>query len=125
MKFGCVAKHRGTWPVAMTNLVEACAATGARMVFVDGLYMLGPQTESLREDMPLTDFGVKPAVRSAVTRIWMAATGRVRVAALRRPLHVGESTAAMFQALLPPAREGGQKPEAGSPTAQQMQGGGQ
>lgn len=32
----------------------------------------------------------------------------VRVAALRRPLHVGESTAAMFQALLPPAREGGQ-----------------
>jgi len=78
---------RSAWPRAMTNLVEACAATGARMVFVDGLYMLGPQREPLREDMALTDFGAKPAVRSEVTRIWMAAAsaGRARVAALRPP----------------------------------------
>ena len=32
----------------------------------------------------------------------------VRVAALRRPLHVGEATASMFQGLLPAARAGGQ-----------------
>ncbi len=76
---------RTAWPRAMTNVVEACAATGARMVFVDGLYMLGPQREPLREDMPLTTRGAKPAIRSDITRIWMAATGRVRVAALRCP----------------------------------------
>ena len=76
---------RTAWPRAMTNLVEACAATGARMVFMDDLYMLGPQRAPLREDMALTDFGVKPATRSEVTRIWQAATGRVRVAALRAP----------------------------------------
>jgi nucleoside-diphosphate-sugar epimerase len=76
---------RATWPVAMTNVIDACAAAGARLVFVDNLYMLGPQTEPLREDMPLTDHGAKPAVRAAITRIWQAATGRVRVAALRAP----------------------------------------
>ncbi|WP_158807259.1 NAD-dependent epimerase/dehydratase family protein [Beijerinckia sp. L45] len=87
------AVWRRTWPLAMTNLIEACAATGARMVFVDGLYMLGPQREPLREDMPLTTFGVKPAVRSEVTRIWMAATSRVRVAALRAPDFYGPGVA--------------------------------
>ena len=78
---------RTAWPKAMTNVVEACARTGARLVFVDGLYMLGPQRDALREDMPLTARGAKPAVRSAVTRIWQAAAaaGRVRVAALRAP----------------------------------------
>ena len=78
---------RKHWPQAMTNLVAACEDTGARMVFVDNLYMYGPQQAPLREDMPLTDYGVKPAVRSNVSRIWMAArdAGRVRVAALRAP----------------------------------------
>jgi nucleoside-diphosphate-sugar epimerase len=74
---------RTAWPKAMTNLVEACAATGARLVFLDNLYMLGPQREPRREDMALTASGAKPAILSEVTRIWMAAAGRVRVAALR------------------------------------------
>jgi nucleoside-diphosphate-sugar epimerase len=76
---------RDVWPKAMTNLVEACAATGARMVFVDNLYMLGPQNEPRREDMPLSAIGAKPAILSEVTRIWMAAAeaGRARIAALR------------------------------------------
>ena len=78
---------RTAWPRVITNVVEACAATGARVVFVDGLYMLGPQREPLREDMALTASGAKPAIRSEVTRIWMAAAaaGRVRFAALRAP----------------------------------------
>ena len=78
---------RTSWPKAMTHVLDACEAAGARLVFVDNLYMLGPQTEPLREDMPLTEQGVKPAVRSAVTRLWQEAAnaGRVRVAALRAP----------------------------------------
>ncbi len=78
---------RAMWPRAMANLLDACEATAARIVFVDNLYMLGPQRAPLREDMPLSDFGVKPAVRSEVTRLWMktAAAGRVRVTALRPP----------------------------------------
>jgi len=76
---------RTAWPKAMTNVVEACAAVGARVVFIDNLYQLGPQTEPRREDMPLTTAGRKPAILAEVTRIWMAAKGRVRVAALRCP----------------------------------------
>ena len=76
---------REAWPKTITNLVEACAATDARMVFIDNLYQLGPQTEPRREDMPLTERGVKPPILSEVTRIWQAAAeaARVRVAALR------------------------------------------
>ncbi len=76
---------RKVWPKTMTNVVDACAATGARVVFLDNLYQLGPQTAPRREDMPLTAQGAKPAILSKVTRIWAAASvsGRVRLAALR------------------------------------------
>jgi nucleoside-diphosphate-sugar epimerase len=78
---------REAWPKAMANFVAACKATGARMVFVDNLYMYGPQTAPLTETMPLSAYGLKPAARSAATRIWMAAAaaGEARVAALRAP----------------------------------------
>jgi len=78
---------RVAWPKAMTNFLDACEATSARMIFIDNLYMYGPQREPLREDMHLTTFGVKPAARAVATRLWLAASeaGRVRVAALRAP----------------------------------------
>jgi len=78
---------RQAWPRAMSNVAEACAASGARLVFIDNLYMMGPQNAPLREDLPLSNQAAKPAIRSDVTRIWMAAAeaGRLRVAALRPP----------------------------------------
>ena len=78
---------REAWPKAIGNFVHACETTGARMVFVDNLYMYGPQTAPLLETMPLTSYGAKPAARSDATRIWMEASakGRVQVAALRAP----------------------------------------
>jgi nucleoside-diphosphate-sugar epimerase len=78
---------RKAWPRAMANLIAACSASDVRMVFVDNLYMYGPQTEALREDMPLTSFGVKPAVRAEITKLWLAASkaGKLHIAALRAP----------------------------------------
>jgi nucleoside-diphosphate-sugar epimerase len=76
---------RTAWPTAMTNVVEACASVGARVVFIDNLYQLGPQTEPRTEEMPLTSIGQKPAILTEVTRIWMGARDRVRFAALRCP----------------------------------------
>jgi nucleoside-diphosphate-sugar epimerase len=78
---------QNSWPRAMTNLVNACAVTGARAVFIDNLYMYGPQTTPLHEDMPLTTHGAKPPVRAAITRIWQAAAaaGKIRFTALRAP----------------------------------------
>lgn len=73
------------WPQAMANLLDGCEAAGARMVFIDNLYMYGAQTSPLREDMPLAAAGRKPAARAAVTRLWQAGAQRVRVAALRAP----------------------------------------
>lgn len=73
------------WPVVMTHLLTGCAASGARFVFADNLYMYGPQTAPLREDMPLTTFGGKPKARADLTRIWQEAhaAGRVRATAVR------------------------------------------
>lgn len=78
---------RTHWPKAMENVLVAAEAVNARVVFVDNLYMYGPQTAPLREDMALQDYGAKPAVRAAITRRWMEAhkSGRVKVAALRAP----------------------------------------
>ncbi|MGH6965856.1 MAG: NAD-dependent epimerase/dehydratase family protein [Phenylobacterium sp.] len=74
---------RTAWPTAMRNVVGACAAAGARVVFIDNLYQLGPQREPRREDMPLTERGGKPGALAETTRIWMAASDGVRFAALR------------------------------------------
>ena len=71
------------WPRTMTNMVEGCAEAGARLVFIDNLYQLGPQTTPRTEDMPLTTRGEKPAILAEVARIWLRASDRVRVAALR------------------------------------------
>lgn len=78
---------RDAWPRAMRNVLEAAKSANARVVFVDNLYMHGPQTAPLVETMALTSFGVKPAVRADITRLWRSASqaGDVRFAALRAP----------------------------------------
>jgi nucleoside-diphosphate-sugar epimerase len=57
--------------------------------------MYGPQTAPLREDMGLTTYGAKPAVRADITRQWMAARDRVRFAALRAPDFYGPGIGAL------------------------------
>jgi nucleoside-diphosphate-sugar epimerase len=69
----------------MANLLAACEKSKARFIFADNLYMYGPQTAPLTEDMPLTDFGRKPSVRAEITRLWQDAhaQGRVQAVAVR------------------------------------------
>ena len=74
---------RTVWPRTMTNMVEGCAAEGTRLVFIDNLYQLGPQTTPRTEDMALATTGEKSVILAQVTRIWQRAQGQVRVAALR------------------------------------------
>ena len=70
---------------AMANLLEACEKAKARFIFADNLYMYGPQTAPLTEDMPLTEFGRKPKLRADITRLWQEAhrQGRVQAVAVR------------------------------------------
>ncbi len=92
------AVWREVWPKAIGNFIAACEATGARMVFIDNLYMYGPQTAPLIETMPLTTYGRKPAARAVATRIWMqaCAEGRARVVALRAPDFYGPGVGASY-----------------------------
>jgi len=78
---------KAAWPKAMANLLAAAEAANVRVIQIDNMYMYGPQTAALHEDMPLTSYGVKPAVRAEVTRLWQKAARerRVRWAALRAP----------------------------------------
>jgi nucleoside-diphosphate-sugar epimerase len=76
---------RRVWPATMANLIDGCSASGARLVFADNLYMYGPQTSPLTEEMPLTNYGRKPALRAEITKLWKSAhdSGRVRAVAVR------------------------------------------
>ena len=78
---------RTAWPKAMATLLSAAENANTRVVFIDNMYMYGPQDVALHEDVPLADYGRKPAVRAAITRMWQQAAreGRVRWAALRAP----------------------------------------
>src|SRR5271166_5568076 len=49
------------WSKTMANLIDGCSTSGARLVFADNLYMYGPQTSRLTEEMPLSNYGRKPA----------------------------------------------------------------
>ena len=81
------AVWEANWPKLMANMLAACSASGARLIFIDNLYMYGPQAEPLREDMPMAATGRKGKVRAAITRQWQASgqTSGVKIAALRAP----------------------------------------
>ena len=87
--FGCGGLGYGNWPEVwpplMKGMLAGAEAAGARFVFMDNLYMYGPTEKTLTEDLPLTDYGKKPATRAAITRLWQEAhaAGRVQAAAVR------------------------------------------
>ncbi|NND01760.1 MAG: NAD-dependent epimerase/dehydratase family protein [Acidimicrobiia bacterium] len=88
--FGCVGLPNyehwpELWPPLMEGMLHGAESVGALFIFMDNLYMYGPTDRSRTEDMPLTDYGAKPAVRAKITRMWQKAhgAGRVRTAAVR------------------------------------------
>jgi len=87
--YSCVGLGYGGWPTRwppmMEGMLSGAEGADARFVFMDNCYMYGPVDEPMREDMPLTDYGNKPATRSRLTRMWQAAheQGRVEAAAVR------------------------------------------
>lgn len=87
--FGCVGvgypDWLERWPPLMEGMLAGAEAAGARFVFMDNLYMYGPVSGPLHEALPLTNYGVKPALRAHLTRVWHAAhtSGSVQAVALR------------------------------------------
>ena len=71
---------RAQWPVIMDNVLAACAARGARLVFFDNVYMYGRVEGPMSERTPVRPSSEKGKVRAqiAATLLEAAAGGRVK-----------------------------------------------
>lgn len=70
------------WPVIMKNVIDACAAHGARLVFFDNTYMY-PQTDTPQtEDTAFRPYGEKGRVRAAIAEALLGAIDRNRLSAI-------------------------------------------
>jgi len=68
------------FPPMMAGIIEGVGAVGAKLVFGDNLYMYGPVSEPMREDMPYKATGRKGRTRAQMAEALMAAhrSGKVR-----------------------------------------------
>jgi nucleoside-diphosphate-sugar epimerase len=55
-----------TWPTIMNNMIKACAATGARLIFFDNVYMYGKVDGWMTEETPYRPLSKKGEVRAAI-----------------------------------------------------------
>ncbi len=87
--YGCLGVDYTRWPELWPPIVEGllagAAAAGARLVFADNLYSYGPHDGPLTEDLSLTSYGKKPALRARMTEQFLEshAQGRAPVALVR------------------------------------------
>lgn len=70
------------WPVMMRNVIDACAAHGARLVYFDNTYMYPQTSAPQREDAPFRPNGPKGRVRAQITTMLLEAMAQQRVEAL-------------------------------------------
>lgn len=73
---------RSRWPVIMTNVIEACKAAEARLVFFDNVYMYGAVNGPMTEDTPFTPASEKGKVRAAIATQLLSEMRRGSIAAL-------------------------------------------
>lgn len=70
------------WPTLMHNVIEACAAHGAKLVFFDNTYMYPQTAEPQTESTPFLPNGDKGRVRAAIAQQLLDAMAQQRVQAL-------------------------------------------
>lgn len=54
------------WPVIMRNTIDACKATGARLIFFDNVYMYGRVTGKMTESTAFNPSSVKGKIRAGI-----------------------------------------------------------
>ncbi|GAA4437188.1 SDR family oxidoreductase [Ravibacter arvi] len=57
------------WPVIMQNVVDACKASRARLMFFDNAYMYGKQDGVITEETPYRPVSKKGEIRAGVARM--------------------------------------------------------
>lgn len=70
------------WPVIMRNVIDACAAQNARLVFFDNTYMYPQTAEPQTESMRFQPNGEKGRVRAAIANDLLAAMEQKRLTAM-------------------------------------------
>lgn len=70
------------WPVIMKNVIDACAAHGARLVFFDNTYMYPQTDEPQTEDTGFRPYGEKGGVRAAIASALLEAIDQKRLTAM-------------------------------------------
>jgi nucleoside-diphosphate-sugar epimerase len=70
------------WPVLMRNVIAACAAHGARLVFFDNTYMYSQTDTPQTEGAPFQPHGEKGRVRAAIANELLTAMREQRVQAM-------------------------------------------
>ncbi len=110
--YQCAQPHYYEWaekfPPLQQAILEAAAANGARLVVGDNLYMYGPFSGSLREDVPVRPHTRKGKVRAAMAQAVLEAhqAGRVRAAIGRASNFFGPYDTALTAYAILPALEG-------------------
>ncbi len=57
---------RTQWPVIMTNVINACKETGAKLIFFDNVYMYGKVNGWMTEETPFNPCSKKGEVRAGI-----------------------------------------------------------
>ena len=57
---------RSRWPLIMTNVINACKETGAKLIFFDNVYMYGKVDGVMTEETPFHPRSKKGKVRAAI-----------------------------------------------------------
>jgi nucleoside-diphosphate-sugar epimerase len=75
------------WPRIMRNVVTACEARAARLIFFDNVYLYGSVQGPMTEDTPVRPSSVKGAIRAEVAAFLLGeiAAGRIRAMIARAP----------------------------------------
>ncbi|MBT2227688.1 NAD-dependent epimerase/dehydratase family protein [Nonomuraea sp. NEAU-A123] len=93
--YHCAAPAYDRWVQEFPHLTDAvsqgAAAAGAKLVFADNLYMYGPVSSPMTEDMPYAARNPKGRVRAEMAQALLAAhrSGSLRVAIGRAPDYYG------------------------------------
>lgn len=61
-----ISVWRDQWPKIMKNVIEACKASGSKLVFFDNVYAYGLVRGAMTEDTPFNPISKKGEVRAAI-----------------------------------------------------------
>jgi nucleoside-diphosphate-sugar epimerase len=102
------------WPIIMNNVIQACTAHQAKLVYFDNTYMY-PQTSTPQtEDTPFQPHGQKGEIRGAITQTLLHAmeNGKIDGLICRAPEFYGPGhTQSITNTLVTDALAAGKKPK--------------